>query len=193
MIRPCGPDPARACVAQRLARTSAGMSAVDAPGGDWPGALACMCALRATVCRPAWPAPLATRRARTLRPWARGLAACPRMVAVRGRWRSRLPCVLRQRRCRPSHRRCGRPGWPSRRQCGARGPWRRPLRAGSTSRRRAPCRRRRAPLPLPRPPDPRPLWLVLHGPLLRGPSRRRLLSYPPPCVLRLAGLCGARA
>ena len=42
MIRPCGPDPARACVAQRLARTSAGMSAVDAPGGDWPGALACM-------------------------------------------------------------------------------------------------------------------------------------------------------
>ena len=41
MIRPCGPDPARACVAQRLARISAGMAA-DAPGGDWPGALACM-------------------------------------------------------------------------------------------------------------------------------------------------------
>ena len=32
----------RVRVAQRLAPTSAGMSAVDAPGGDWPAALACM-------------------------------------------------------------------------------------------------------------------------------------------------------
>ena len=49
MIRPCGPDPARACVAQRLARTSAGMSAVDAPGGDWPEALARMRVARDSV------------------------------------------------------------------------------------------------------------------------------------------------
>ena len=32
----------RVRVAQRLAPTSDGMSAVDAPGGDWPAALACM-------------------------------------------------------------------------------------------------------------------------------------------------------
>ena len=38
---PCGPVPACA-LAQRLAPTAAGMSAVDASGASWPAALACM-------------------------------------------------------------------------------------------------------------------------------------------------------
>ena len=73
------------------------------------------CALRATACRPAWRTPGAARRSGTLRPWASGFAAS-RLAAAGWICCSRRRCVMRQPSSRPSHRRCGRPGWPSRRQ-----------------------------------------------------------------------------
>ena len=62
-------------VAQRPASTSVGMSAVDAPGGDWPAALACMRTAcdRVKACMEGSGCDEARVYSRAVRAWLRGL------------------------------------------------------------------------------------------------------------------------